>query len=268
MSRELLSRLWLILSVERRRCEGGEKVARNSEILMHVVRRAGRRCHRCELHLLLLSHLVLLLEHGPLLGVHLLLHETASLAVYLETVGRGRDLVARRELLLVIELEVGLLLLGVLLLHLMLIHRIRAKVHVVSYGLAAEVLLSSHGARYPKVIMASEILRSSAGRCTQLAHILVKWCGRVRAWVGLRNVLAKAIAVNVWQAVQVEIVDVEYVGDIIETGGHRGHVIHVVGRLRPDLVDGGVHGCGWSACEARRASSCARRVQRNTFKSL
>jgi hypothetical protein len=78
-------------------------------------------------HLLLLSHLVLLFKHGSLLGVHLLLHESTGLAIKIEAVGCGRNLVAWRVLLMLvlvlmlIEVEILLLrllvLLGVCLLH-------------------------------------------------------------------------------------------------------------------------------------------------------
>ena len=68
------------------------------------------------MHLLLLSHLVLLIKHGSLLGVHLLLHETTGLAIDIEAVGCGRDLVARRILLLLVLIEIEILLLRMLVL--------------------------------------------------------------------------------------------------------------------------------------------------------
>lgn len=72
--------------------------------------------------MLLLSHLILLLKHCSLLGIHLMLHEATGFAMELEAVGSWRDLLGLREmllwmLLLLVELEVCLLMLWVCLWH-------------------------------------------------------------------------------------------------------------------------------------------------------
>jgi len=117
---------------------------------VQVIRRSRRRGHGRKLHLLLLSHLVLLFKHGSLLSVHLLLHETTSLAIQIETVGCGRDLVAGRVLLMLVLIEIEILLLrllmllGVCLLHRRLVHGICAIRHA-NHRLVVELLLSAHG---------------------------------------------------------------------------------------------------------------------------
>ena len=72
--------------------------------------------------MLLLSHLILLLKHSSLLGIHLMLHEAPGFAMEFETVGSWRDLLALWKmllwmLLLLVELEVLLLVLWVCLWH-------------------------------------------------------------------------------------------------------------------------------------------------------
>ena len=87
----------------------------------------------------------------------------------------------------------------------------------------------------------SEILRNGAWRCSEAAHALVKR----RSWVGTRlrvlQLLPK-VSIEVRYAVQVEVVDIEDVGEVVQVIGHLSHGVDLV-RLRPRLLlSGGVHG--------------------------
>jgi predicted thioesterase len=187
------------------------------------------------LYLLLLPHLILLLKHSSLLGVHLLLHETAGFAMKVKAIGCWRDLMAGREmllllLLLLVELEIWLLMLWVCLRHRRLVHRIRTVRHA-DHGLIAKVLLAVHGSLHVETIVSAKILRSSAWRCTQLSHVLVEGCAWVCAGVRLRHLVAKPTGVDVRKTVKVEVVNVEDVGEVVQISVHGRHGVQILGCL-------------------------------------
>lgn len=90
------------------------------------------------------------------------------------------------------------------------------------------MLLTIHGSLHIEAIVSTKILCSSARRRAQLSQILIKWCVRVCSWVRLRHLVAEPTRVHIRQAVQVEVVDIEDVGKVVEVSAHGRHGFHVL----------------------------------------
>jgi hypothetical protein len=187
--------------------------------------------------LLLFPHLILLLKHSPLLSIHLMLHEATGFAMELEAVGCWGDLLALWEMMLwvllllwLMKMEALLLMLWVCLRHRWLVHRVGTIRHA-NHRLVAKVLLTTHGSLHIEAIVSTKILRSSARRRAQLSQVLIKWCVWVCSWMRLRHLVAESTSVHGRQAVEVEVVNIEDVGKVVEVAAHGRHSVHVLWRL-------------------------------------